>query len=102
MTRPEPYLIVTHLPVQWRDRPARWSGRHRWNRRSACLTRRPQAVRPLPPPLRQRRGRHRRRPERPVLEAARQAGVLVALVALVVSGWFAASGATAVAQMTHP
>ena len=37
-----------------------------------------------------------------MLTMARQAAVLAVLVAVAVSGWFTASGATALAQMTHP
>jgi len=36
------------------------------------------------------------------LAACQQVGIVTTLVMLLVSGWFTASGATAVAQMTHP
>lgn len=97
MTQPEPYLIVTHLPGRWRDRhvPRHRPGRHRWRPDTARNVRRPHPHRPLSPRLR-RRGRHRRRPDRPVLAACQQVGIVTTLVMLLVSGWFTASGATAV------
>lgn len=101
MTDRDTYLIVTHVPTSRRDQP----GRHRWNPRATQHETRAGsagAVRPTLPPLRLRRGRHRRRPDRPVLTVARQIGALATLAAVAVSGWFTATGATALAQMTHP
>jgi hypothetical protein len=109
MTHRDTYLIVAHVPASRLSRSARHRrpGRHRWNPRAArhANTRWPGSAhlnRPNLPPLRFQRGRHRRRPERPMLTMARQAAVLAVLVAVAVSGWFTASGATALAQMTHP
>lgn len=47
------------------------------------------------------RGRHRR-PVRPAVSALRYGSVSTLVAALVASGWFAGSGAAAVAQMIHP
>lgn len=49
-----------------------------------------------------RRARRRRHGERPSTFAIRYATLLVLLAAVGVSGWFAATGASAVAQMIQP
>src|SRR5690625_4904495 len=104
MTHRDTYLIVTHAPTSRWDRPEphRRPGRHRWNPRAARRAGSARPFRPALPPLRFQRGRHRRRPDRPVLTVVRQVAVFAVLTAVAVSGWFTASGATALAQMTQP
>jgi hypothetical protein len=56
-----------------------------------------------PPNLSGRRwARHRRRTHRPSGQGVRYATVLVLLATIGISGWFAATGASAVAQMIQP
>jgi hypothetical protein len=53
-------------------------------------------------PANRHQARHHRPAPRPSGFAVRYATLLVLLVAIGVSGWFAANGATAVAQMIQP
>lgn len=86
-----PYLIVT-VSGHGHVRGHRRAGRHRLSTGADRLR-----VARWPG---HRPARHRRRPPRGA--TLRYGSVLAVLVTTMVSGWLAASGAAAFAQMTHP
>jgi hypothetical protein len=93
------YVIVAHAPgAHARARRHAGHGRHRLGTPGTALRY------PAGPPRRpgRRRARHYRRVQRPSMFAVRYATLLVLLAAIGVSGWFAATGASAVAQMIQP
>jgi hypothetical protein len=91
------YLIVSPRPKTPRTPRRHRVGRHRTVTpgRRRCGTARPVARTVARPPV----GRHA---ARRVPVPARYAPLAVALSTLLVSGWFAASGAAAFAAMVHP
>jgi hypothetical protein len=91
------YVIVASEPGDRRRLPAFGAGRHRLGVPGTA----PRYPSGPPRQAGRRRARHRRT-ERPSVFAVRYATLLVLLGMIGVSGWFAANGATAVAQMIQP